>query len=152
MKHLYEFQRYLAMHRRRHWRSRIGTAFVVLAALALAMIEQLGEMTSSKGDRLSVAARCLERCRFLAIFVSLAAYALTTTLVVAENAHDRAEQDLALGGARPALLPYLGMPTADLASHESLLAYRARLLGIAAGAGIVLGFEVGRAAVELQHG
>jgi hypothetical protein len=147
MKYLYEFQR---RRRRRHWRSRIGSAFEVLAAFALAMIEQLGEMTSSKGDRLSVAARCLERCRFLAIFVSLAAYVLATTLVVAGNAHGRAEKDLALGGARPALLPYLGMSTADLASHESPLAHRARLLGILAGAGIVLG--LGRAAVELKHG
>jgi hypothetical protein len=40
----------------------------------------------------------------------------------------------------------------DLASHESLLAHRARPLGIAAGAGIVLALEVGHAAVELQHG
>jgi hypothetical protein len=122
------------------------------AFAALAMIEQLGEMTSSIGARLTVAARCSERCRFLAIFASLAVNVLTTTLVVTENAHDRAEHDLALGGARPALLPYLGMSTADLASYESLLAHRARLIGIAAGAGIVLTFEAGRAAVELQHG
>ena len=121
MKHLYEFQRYLARHRRRHWRSRIASALVVLAAFAaLAMIEQLGEMTSSIGDRLAVAARCPERCRFLVIFASVVAYALTTTLIVAENAHDRAEHDLALAGAWPALLPYLGMSTADLASHAVL--------------------------------
>ena len=44
MKHLYEFQRYLARHRRRRWQTRIVTALLVLAALAaLAMIEQLGE-------------------------------------------------------------------------------------------------------------
>ena len=153
MKHLYEFQRYLARHRRRHWRSRIASALVVLAAFAaLAMIEQLGGMTPSIGDRLTVAARCPERCRFLAIFVSLAAYGLTTTLVVAKNARARAEHDPALGGARPALLLYLGMSTADLASHEGRLAQRARRIGIVAGTGILLAFEVGRSAVELQHG
>jgi hypothetical protein len=96
------------------------------ASAALVMIEQLGEMTSSIGDRLAVAARCPERCRFLVIFASVVAYALTKTLIVAENAHDRAEHGLALGGVR--------------------------LIGIAAGAGIVLTFEAGRAAVELQHG
>jgi hypothetical protein len=118
MRHRYDFQRHLARHRRCPWRTRIIPALLVLAALAaLAMIEQLGETTSSIGGRLTVTARYL-----------------------------------ALGGVRPAPLPYLGMSTADLASHESPLAHRARLIGIAAGAGIVLAFEVGRAAVELQHG
>ena len=37
-----------------------------------------------------------------------------------------------------------------IASNKSLLAHRARL--ILASAGVVLGFAVGRAAVELQHG
>jgi hypothetical protein len=69
----------------------------------------------------------------------------------AESAHDRAEHDLTLGDARPALLRYLGMSTADR-EPRNLLARRARLIGIAAGAGIVLTSEVGRAAVELQHG
>ena len=151
MQHLYEFQRYLARHRRRRWQTRIVTALLVLAALAaIAMIEQLGETTSSIGDRLTVTARCPERCRFLAIFASIVACALTT-LVVAENAHDRAEHDLTLGEARPALLRYLGMSTADR-EPRNLLAHRARLIGTAAGAGIVLTSEVGRAAVELQHG
>jgi hypothetical protein len=122
------------------------------AFAALAMIEQLGGMAPSIGERLTVMARCPERCRFLAIFASLTEYALTTTLIVAENAHNRAEHDLTLAGAWPALLPYLGMSTADLASHESLFAHRARLIGIAVGGGIVLTFEVGRAAVQLQHG
>ena len=45
MTHLYEFQRYLVRHRRRHWRTRIITALVVLAdaLAALATTEQLRE-------------------------------------------------------------------------------------------------------------
>ena len=152
MQHLYEFQRYLARHRRRRWQTRIVTALLVLAALAaIAMIEQLGETTSSIGDRLTVTARCPERCRFLAIFASIVAYALTT-LVVAENAHDRAEHDLALRGARPATVPYFSMSTADFSGHEGLLAHRVGLIGVAAGVGIILVLAVARAAVELQHG
>jgi hypothetical protein len=36
--------------------------------------------------------------------------------------------------------------------RERLCAFHARLIEIAAGAGIVLAFAVARAAVELQHG
>jgi hypothetical protein len=143
MQHLDEFQRYLARHRRRRWQTRIITALLVLAALAaIAMIEQLGETTSSIRDRLTVTARCPERCRLLAIFASIVAYALTT-LVVAENAHDRAEHDLALRGARPATVPYFSMST-DFSGHEGLLVHREGLIGVAAGAGIVVAFGVAR--------
>jgi uncharacterized membrane protein len=93
MKYLYEFQRCLARHRRRHRRSKTATVLLFLAGFAALA---------------TVAARCLERYRFLEIFASLVAYALTTTLIVAENTYGRAEHGLSLGGAGSALKPYLG--------------------------------------------
>ena len=152
MQHLYEFQRYLARHRRRRWQTRIVTALLALAVLsAIAMVERLGETTSSIGDPLTVTARCPERCRFLAIFASIVGYALTTW-VVAESTPNCSEHELALGDARPALVPESSMSMAGFSGHEGLLAHCARLIEIAAGASIVVAFGVARAVVELQHG